>query len=102
MSVLSGRIVSAYLKRTPEGTSPEHLRPAWDFERVDQLPRAVAESARRAADRLGLDYAGVDVVEDLGSDRVMCLEANAAPGMSEATVRSLYATVQQVVRRAGA
>src|SRR5947207_7780522 len=49
VSVLSGRIVSAYLKRTPEGTSPENLRPAWDFERVDQLPRAVAESARRAA-----------------------------------------------------
>jgi hypothetical protein len=102
VSVLSGRIVSAYLKRTPEGTPPETLRPAWDFQRVDQLPRAVAESARRAAERLGLDYSGVDVVEDLGSGRVMCLEANAAPGMSEDTVRSLYATVQQVVRRAGA
>jgi RimK-like ATP-grasp domain len=102
VSVLSGQIVSAYRKRTPEGTSPANLRPAWAFERVHQLPHAVAESARRAAERLGLDYSGVDVVEDLGSGRVMCLEANAAPGMSEETVRSLYAMVQQVVRRAGA
>ena len=32
--------------------------------------------------------------------RVPCLEANAAPGMSADTLRSLFATVQQVLRRA--
>jgi glutathione synthase/RimK-type ligase-like ATP-grasp enzyme len=39
---------------------------------------------------VGLDYAGVDVVEDLQTGRVLCLEANAAPGMSAETLRSLY------------
>jgi hypothetical protein len=99
VSVLSGRVVSAYLKRPPMGTSPEELRPDWSFERVNELPRSVAEVARQAVSRIGLDYAGVDVVEDLGTDRVLCLEANAAPGMSVETVRSLYAHVQQVLHQ---
>jgi RimK-like ATP-grasp domain len=98
VSVLSGRVVSAYLRRRPEGAPSDELHAAWTFERVRQVPAAVAETARRAAERVGLDYAGMDVIEDLRTGRVMCLEANAAPGMSEDTVRSLYATVQQVVR----
>ena len=99
VSVLSGRVVSAYLKRPPTGTSPEELRPDWSFDGVHELPRSVADVARQAASRIGLDYAGVDVVEDLGTDRVLCLEANAAPGMSVETMRSLYAHVQQVLRQ---
>jgi D-alanine-D-alanine ligase-like ATP-grasp enzyme len=51
---------------------------------------------------VGLDYAGVDVVEDRSSGHVYCLEANAAPGMSEDTVRSLYSQVQQTLRRQAA
>src|SRR5262249_36609616 len=98
VSVLSGRVVSAYLKRPPAGARPEDLRPQWTFERVDRLPRMVAEIARQAAQRVGLDYAGVDVVQDLDSGSGLCLEANAAPGMSADTVRSLYATIQQVLR----
>jgi len=98
VSVLSGRVVSAYMKRPPPSTRPDDLSPDWTFERVQRLPRGVAEVARRAAERVGLDYAGVDVVQDLDSSRVLCLEANAAPGMSADTVRSLYATVQQVLR----
>jgi glutathione synthase/RimK-type ligase-like ATP-grasp enzyme len=58
----------------------------------------VVSTAREAARRIGLDYAGVDVVEDLRSGRVLCLEANAAPGMSAETLRSLYAQIQQTVR----
>jgi len=99
VSILSGRVVSAYLKRPPMGTSSEELHPDWSFERVQELPRSVADMARQAAARIGLDYAGVDVVEDLSTERVLCLEANAAPGMSVETVRSLYAHVQQVLRQ---
>jgi hypothetical protein len=98
VSVLSGRVVSAYHRRPPARAAPEDLHPAWRFDRARQVPRAVAQVARAAAQRIGLDYAGVDVVEDLRSGRVMCLEANAAPGMSADTVRSLYANVQQILR----
>ncbi len=98
ISLLNGRVVSAYLKRATEGTSADDLRPNWSFERADVLPRAVVSAAQQAAQRIGLDYSGVDVIED-PAGRVYCLEANAAPGMSEHTLRSLYAHLQQTVRR---
>ena len=98
VSLLGNRIVSAYLKRPPEGTPADDLRPNWSHEAVDELPRAVVSAAREAARRIGLDYAGVDVIED-PSGRVYCLEANAAPGMSELTLRSLYAQLQHTVRQ---
>jgi glutathione synthase/RimK-type ligase-like ATP-grasp enzyme len=98
VSVLSGRIVSAYLKRPPEGATPDDLRPAWSFERSQVIPRSVAAVAREGARRVGLDYAGVDVIEDLQTGRVYCLEANAAPGMSAETVKSVYAHIQQTLR----
>ena len=98
LSLLNNRVVSAYLKQPPDGTPSEDLHPNWNFERVDVLPRAVVSAAREGARRIGLDYAGVDVIED-PSGRVYCIEANAAPGMSEQTLRSLYAHLQQTVRR---
>jgi glutathione synthase/RimK-type ligase-like ATP-grasp enzyme len=91
-------VVSAYRKLPASEAEAENLRPRWRFEPLQQLPRPVAEIACRGAERIGLDYAGVDVVEDLDSRRVLCLEANAAPGMSAETLRGLYATVQQVLR----
>jgi len=54
--------------------------------------------AREAATRIGLDLAGVDVIEDLRTGRVLCLEANSAPGMSADTLQSLYSNVQRMVR----
>ena len=98
VSVLSGRVVSAYLKQPPEGASPENLHPDWSFEQARVMPRAVAAVAREAARRIGLDYAGVDVIEDTRTGRVYCLEANAAPGMSEDTLRSLYGHIQNTLR----
>ncbi|MHB8689133.1 MAG: ATP-grasp domain-containing protein [Candidatus Dormibacteraceae bacterium] len=98
VSVLSGRLVSAYLKQPPEGASPENLHPDWTFEQARVMPRAVAAVAREAARRIGLDYAGVDVIEDTRTGRVYCLEANAAPGMSEDTLRSLYGHIQNTLR----
>jgi len=98
VSVLSGRVVSAYLKQPPEGVSAENLHPDWRFERTRTMPRAVASAAREGARRIGLDYAGVDVIEDARTGRVYCLEANAAPGMSEDTLRSLYSHIQNTLR----
>ncbi len=98
VSVLSGRIVSAYLKRPPEGAATDDLRPAWSFERLQVIPRSVAAVACEGARRIGLDYAGADVIEDLQTGRVYCLEANAAPGMSAETVKSVYAHIQQTLR----
>jgi hypothetical protein len=100
VSVLSGQVVSAYRKQPAREAETDDLRPQWHLEPLQRLPRAVAETARRGAERIGLDYAGVDVVEDLENGRVLCLEANAAPGMSADTLRSLYAAVQQALRRA--
>lgn len=97
VSLLDGRVVSAYLKRPPEGTPADDLRPNWTHEQVDVLPRAVISAAREGARRVGLDYSGVDIIED-PRGHVYCLEVNAAPGMSEQTLRSLYAHLQQTVR----
>lgn len=99
VSVLNGRVVSAYAKRAPTGTDAENLRPDWSHELVQTLPAAVASVARDGARRIGLDYAGIDVIVDRRTGRTYCLEANAAPGMSEQTLRSLYGHLQQTVRR---
>jgi len=98
ISVLSGRIASAYVKRPPEWAPPDDLHPDWTFERGQVLPKAVAAVAKEAARRVGLDYAGVDVIEDLHTGRVYCLEANSAPGMSQDTLKQVYAQIQQALR----
>ncbi|MHB8588088.1 MAG: hypothetical protein ACYDA0_04440 [Candidatus Dormibacteraceae bacterium] len=98
LGVLSGQLVSAYRKDPPAGTEPENLRPEWHHEQVQVVPAAVAAVAREAARRIGLDYAGVDVIVDRDTGRAYCLEANAAPGMSEQTLRSLYTNLQRTVR----
>ena len=99
VSVLSGGIASAYVKQPPENARPDDLHPAWRFERARVIPKAVAVMAKEAARRVGLDYAGVDVIEDLRTGRVYCLEANSAPGMSQDTLKRVYAQIQQALRR---
>ena len=96
--VLNGRVVSAYAKQPPAHANPEDLPPEWTHERVTTLPAALAASAREVAHRFGLDYADVDAIVDRRTGRAHCLEANAAPGMSEQTLRSLYAHLQQTLR----
>ena len=99
VSVLSGRIASAYVKRPPDAAPPDDLHPAWTFERAQVIPKAVSVVAKEAARRVGLDYAGVDVIEDLHIGRVYCLEANSAPGMSQDTLKNVYAHIQQALRQ---
>jgi glutathione synthase/RimK-type ligase-like ATP-grasp enzyme len=99
ISVLSGQIASAHLKRPPDtaSASPEDLHPAWTFERLQVVPKAVAVIAKEATRRVGLDYSGIDILEDLRTGRVYCLEANSAPGMSEDTLKRVYARIQQAL-----
>jgi len=97
VNVLSGRLTSAYLKQ-PNDPSADGLPSGFSYEPTPELPEAVAAVAREASLRLGCDCAGIDVVQDLQTGRVMCLEANTAPGMSAATLRSLYTHVQQALR----
>ena len=99
VSVLNGHVASAYLKQPPAGADPQNLRPEWTHQLVRTLPAAVVATAREGARRIGLDYAGVDVIVDRQSGRTLCLEANAAPGMSEQTLSSLYSHLQRTVRR---
>ncbi len=99
VSLLNGRVVSAYLKLPPAGTDPQNLRPEWTHQPVQTLSAAVVATAREGARRIGLDYAGVDVIVDRQSGRTLCLEANAAPGMSAQTLSSLYSHLQRTVRR---
>jgi hypothetical protein len=99
VSLLNGRVVSAYLKQPPAGTDPQDLRPEWTHQLVATLPTSVVATAREGARRIGLDYAGVDVIVDRRSGRTLCLEANGAPGMSERTLSSLYSQLQRTVRR---
>jgi hypothetical protein len=98
VTLLNGRVVSAHLRRPAADTPADELSPNWTYQQLDTLPRSVARVAREAGRRVGLDLAGVDVLEDLHTGRVLCLEANSAPGMSSDTLRSLYAGVQQLVR----
>ena len=99
VSLLSGQVASAYLKRQPDAAAVEDLHPEWTFERMQVIPKAVAMVAKEAARRVGLDYAGIDVIEDLRTGRSYCLEANSAPGMSLDTLESVYARIQQTLRR---
>lgn len=99
VSILNGRVVSAYMKQPPAGADVENLRPEWTHQPVTELPAAVVATAREGARRIGLDCAGVDVVVDRRSGRALCLEANAAPGMSEQTLGSLYTHLQRTLRR---
>ena len=99
VSVLNGHVVSAYLKRPPANADPLDLRPEWTHQPVGSLPAAVVATAREGTRRIGLDYAGVDVIVDRQTGRTLCLEANAAPGMSEQTLSSLYSNLQRTVRR---
>ena len=98
VNVLSGRLTSAYRKEPAPGTPAGSLSRSFSYAAQEEVPATVAAVAREASRRLGCDCAGIDVVEDLRTGRVLCLEANTAPGMSQQTLRNLYAHVQQAVR----
>jgi len=61
-------------------------------------PAQWREPRVRRSDGSPWTTAASTLVEDLDTGRALCLEANAAPGMSQDTVRALYAQVQQTLR----
>jgi hypothetical protein len=90
VSVLNGRVVSAYAKQPPTGANLEDLRPEWTHQLVTGLPAAVVATARKA--RAGSGSITPASTSSTGGPAGLCLEANAAPGMSEQTLSSLTPT----------
>ena len=60
------------------------------FEWSDNIPEEIRDISRRATEVLELDFAAIDIIHDLESNRYILLEVNTAPGMSaESTIRLL-------------
>jgi RimK family alpha-L-glutamate ligase len=76
--VVDGEIVGTMRRYAPENDWRTNVALGGSVERVDDLPDAAAAMAREAADIVGLDYAGVDLVE--GDDGWYLLEVNPTAG----------------------
>lgn len=87
--LLGDSVLTAHSKNAVPGSLPEDLSPRREYVRLSELPRGVLEMAKEARRRVGVDLAGVDIVRDRRTGRWYVLEVNAAPGMSEATLRRL-------------
>jgi RimK family alpha-L-glutamate ligase len=77
--VVGDEVVGAMNRYAPEGDWRTNVALGGDVEdATESLPAAVSEMARRASDVVGLDYAGVDVVQ--GEDGWFVLEVNPTAG----------------------
>ena len=77
--VVDGEIVGAMYRYAPDNDWRTNVALGGDVEdATDDLPEPAREMARRAADAIGLDYAGVDLVE--GDDGWFVLEVNPTAG----------------------
>jgi hypothetical protein len=77
--VVGDRIVGAMNRYAPDNDWRTNVALGGDVEdATDKLPREVANIARDAADVIGLDYAGVDLIE--GHDGWYVLEVNPTAG----------------------
>ncbi|ACV48187.1 MULTISPECIES: RimK family alpha-L-glutamate ligase [Halomicrobium] len=77
--VVDGVVVGAMNRYAPDGDWRTNVALGGDVEDVtDDLPPEVADMATTAADVLGLDYAGVDIIE--GADGYFVLEVNPTAG----------------------
>ncbi|MFB6132461.1 MAG: RimK/LysX family protein [Halanaeroarchaeum sp.] len=76
--IVDGDIVGAMNRYAPENDWRTNVALGGDVEGVESVPDAAADMAREAADILGLDYAGVDLVE--GVDGWYLLEVNPTAG----------------------
>lgn len=98
--LLGDSVLTAHSKNAVPGSLPEDLSPRREYVRLSELPRGVLEMAREARRRVGVDLAGVDIVRDRRTGRWYVLEVNAAPGMSEATLRRLVEEAQNFFQSA--
>jgi len=76
--VVDGEIVGTMRRYAPDNDWRTNVALGGAVEAVDDLPDAAAEAALEAADLVGLDYAGVDLVE--GADGWHLLEVNPTAG----------------------
>jgi hypothetical protein len=77
--VVGDQIVGAMFRRAQEGEWRTNVAPGGDVEdATGKLPEAVEDMAVRSAEVIGLDYAGIDIVE--GSDGWHVLEVNPTAG----------------------
>ncbi|MFB6267753.1 MAG: RimK/LysX family protein [Halodesulfurarchaeum sp.] len=76
--VVDGEIVAAMRRYAPENDWRTNVALGGSVESVEDLPDQAAEMATKAADVVGLDYAGVDLVE--GVDGWHLLEVNPTAG----------------------
>ncbi|UPV74344.1 RimK/LysX family protein [Halorussus limi] len=102
--VVGDRIVGAMNRYAPENDWRTNVALGGDVEDAsDTLPREVASIAREATDVIGLDYAGVDLIE--GHDGWYVLEVNPTAGFKglfKATGRSAAPYIAQLaIERAG-
>ncbi|OTF01910.1 RimK/LysX family protein [Halorubrum sp. SD683] len=76
--VVDGEIVGTMRRFAPENDWRTNVALGGSVEGVDDLPEAAAGMALEAADIVGLDYAGIDLVE--GEDGWHLLEVNPTAG----------------------
>ena len=101
--VVGDRIVGAMNRYAPENDWRTNVALGGDVEdATERLPREVANMAREAADVVGLDYAGVDLIE--GHDGWYVLEVNPTAGFKglfKATGRSAAPYIAQLAIERG-
>ena len=77
--VVDDVVVGAMNRYAPEGEWRTNVALGGDVtDMTDDLPTEVADMAKRSADTIGLDYAGVDIVQ--GEDGYYVLEVNPTAG----------------------
>ncbi|MUV87148.1 RimK family alpha-L-glutamate ligase [Natronomonas sp. CBA1123] len=101
---VGGRVVGAMNRYAPEGEWRTNVALGGSVEdATEDLPEEVVTIAERATDVVGLDYAGVDIVE--GEDGYYVLEVNPTAGFKglfEATGRSPAPHIARLaIERAG-
>lgn len=96
--VVGDRIVGAMNRYAPENDWRTNVALGGDVEDMtEKIPKDVAQIARDAADTIGLDYAGVDLIE--GHDGWYVLEVNPTAGFKglfKATGRSAAPYIAQL------
>ncbi|MFB6148719.1 MAG: RimK family alpha-L-glutamate ligase [Halobacteriales archaeon] len=102
--VVGDRIVGAMNRYAPEGDWRTNVALGGDVEdATESMSDEIREMAVRAADTIGLDYAGVDIVQ--GTDGWYVLEVNPTAGFKglfQATGRSAAPYIAQLaIERAG-
>jgi hypothetical protein len=88
--VLGGEVIALY-KRVPQGVEPGQLRPDnFEYQPLTQIGQRQLEASQLAMERIGLDFGGVDLVEDTSTGRLLVLEVNSAPGLGQESLERLY------------